>query len=249
MAGVEHFAAWLRSADPRSVDEIQREIDDELAFHLAMRTENHVRQGMTQAEGRSAAAERFGDYERIRKACRQTLLGERIMLQRLQTGLIVVLLLAVAAIGYQSYVAQESNRDALAALTEQLTRLGSIRGRLLSRVRPAPPEWAADRPRVVETFPTSGDTDVDPATTEIRVTFDNEMADRCWSWVRSSPESFPEATGDIHYLDGMKTCVMPVKLEPGTMYVVWINTAKFQQFKDREGRPAVPYLVTFTTRQ
>ena len=89
-------------------------------------------------------------------------------------------------------------------------------------------------------FPPNGATDVDPATNEIRVTFDKEMADECWSWVRSSPEAFPESTGDVHYLEDMKTCVMPVKLEPGTKYVVWFNTANYQNFKDREGRPAVP---------
>jgi len=67
-------------------------------------------------------------------------------------------------------------------------------------------------------------------------------------FLRSSPESYPEAAGEVHYLEGLKTCVMPVKLEPGTKYVVWFNTTDYQNFKDREGRPAVPQLLTFTTR-
>jgi hypothetical protein len=41
---------------------------------------------------------------------------------------------------------------------------------------------------------------------------------------------------------------MPVTLEPGTKYVVWFNTASYQNFKDTDGRPAEPYLLTFTTR-
>ena len=67
--------------------------------------------------------------------------------------------------------------------------------------------------------------------------------------MRSSSEAFPESAGDVHYLEDLKTCVMPVKLEPGTKYVVWFNTGNYQNFKDREGRPAVPHLLTFTTRK
>jgi hypothetical protein len=41
--------------------------------------------------------------------------------------------------------------------------------------------------------------------------------------------------------------VLPVKLEPGKRYVIWINTAKFRNFKDRNGNPAEPYKLVFTT--
>lgn len=250
MAEIESIAAQLRTADPRSIREIDEEIQAELNFHLEMRTHENIRLGMSQAEARAAAAERFGDFERIRKTCRTTLVGERIMLQRLQTGLIVILLLAVVAIGYQIVSAQRANQAALADVSAQLARLGSTPRESAAPVRAGePPAWAAERPRVVETFPADGATDVDPATNEIRVTFDKEMADQNWSWVRSSPESFPESAGDVHYLADKKTCVMPVKLEPGTKYVVWLNRAQYQNFKDPEGRPAVPQLLTFTTRK
>lgn len=37
-------------------------------------------------------------------------------------------------------------------------------------------------PNVVETYPVSGSTDVDPLTREITVTFDEPMKDGNWSW-------------------------------------------------------------------
>jgi len=236
-------------SDPRSLHDIDDEIETELNFHLDCRTDEFVRAGMTPDAARRAAAKRFGDLERIRNACGHSLAGERIMLQRLQTGLIVLLLLAVVGLGYQSFSSQRAHEAALANITQQLSRLTSKNSVAGDATVASPPAWEAERPRVVETFPAAGATDVDPATNEIRVTFDKPMADGSWSWVRSSPEEFPESTGDVHYLEGLTTCVMPVKLEPGTKYVVWFNSANYQNFKDADGRPAVPYLLVFQTRK
>ena len=97
--------------------------------------------------------------------------------------------------------------------------------------------------KLSRTFPASGAADVDPATAEIRVTFDHAMAKGSWSWVQTSKETFPESAGDVHYWDDGKTCVMPVKLEPGTKYVIWLNTNKYQNFKDTEGRAAEPHML------
>jgi hypothetical protein len=38
-----------------------------------------------------------------------------------------------------------------------------------------------------------------------------------------------------------------VKLEPGKTYVIWLNSQKFRNFKDKDGQPAVPYLLVFET--
>ena len=49
-------------------------------------------------------------------------------------------------------------------------------------------------------------------------------------------------------LDQLKrTCVLPVKLEPGKTYAIWLNSQKFGNFKDTDGRSAVPYLLVFRT--
>jgi hypothetical protein len=102
-------------------------------------------------------------------------------------------------------------------------------------------------PVVVKTVPQSGDPAVDPATAEIQVTFSKEMADGSWSWSQMSKESFPQISGKPHYLADKKNCVLPVKLEPGKTYVLWLNSQKFGNFKDAQGRSAVPYLLVFET--
>jgi hypothetical protein len=65
----------------------------------------------------------------------------------------------------------------------------------------------------------------------------------------SSEESFPEITGDVRYLDDNRTCVAPVRLEPGRTYVIWFNSQSQNAFRDLGNRPAVPYLMVFQTRK
>jgi len=105
-------------------------------------------------------------------------------------------------------------------------------------------------PVVVKTVPMSGDTAVDAArVTEIRVTFSKEMMDKSWSWSEISPDSKLPVTGEVKYDADGKTCIAPVKLEPGKTYVSWINSQKFGNFKDKDGRSAVPYLLVFETKK
>lgn len=47
----------------RSREQIHAEVDEELAFHLDMRAEEFVRQGMSPAEARQQACQEFGDVE------------------------------------------------------------------------------------------------------------------------------------------------------------------------------------------
>jgi len=108
---------------------------------------------------------------------------------------------------------------------------------------------ATTPPVVVKTVPQAGDTEVDAAATkEIRVTFSKDMADKAWSWTQTSKEAFPTLTGKPHYEQDKRTCVLPVKLEPGRTYVIWLNPERFQGFRDTDGRPAVFYPLVFETK-
>ena len=104
-------------------------------------------------------------------------------------------------------------------------------------------------PVVVNTVPKAGTGEIDPKLTEIKVTFSKEMQDGSWSWVMLSKESFPKVDGKPKYLADKRTCVLPVKLEPGKTYAIWVNTEKFGNFKDADGRSAVPYLLVFKTKK
>jgi hypothetical protein len=104
-------------------------------------------------------------------------------------------------------------------------------------------------PVVVETWPVSGARDVEPGEIEIRVRFSKEMADGSWSWSTAWENSAPEIIGQPHYESDGRTCGVKVKLEPGRTYAWWLNNDKFKNFTDLAGRPAVPYLLIFQTKQ
>lgn len=106
-------------------------------------------------------------------------------------------------------------------------------------------------PSVVKTIPEAGDTAVDPALTEIRVTFSKDMlTDRMWAICQISDDTFPaKGAGEIHYRADKRTCVFPVKLQPGKTYVLWFNRGKFNSFRDTANNPAVPYQLVFQTKK
>ena len=104
------------------------------------------------------------------------------------------------------------------------------------------------QPVVVKTVPQAGSKDVDPNLKEIRVTFSKEMVDRSWSWSTTWKDSIPEMAGGPEYLEDKRTCVLGVKLEPGRTYGFWVNSQRFRNFKDKDGRSAVPYLLVFQTK-
>jgi hypothetical protein len=105
-------------------------------------------------------------------------------------------------------------------------------------------------PSVVKTVPAAGSTDVDPSLKEISFTFSKPMLDGSWSACQISEETFPKpGEGKMHYLPDKRTCVMPVTLEPGKAYVIWLNRGQFQNFRDSQRNPSVPYLLVFETKK
>ena len=110
------------------------------------------------------------------------------------------------------------------------------------------PSLTSTPPVVVRTEPRAGQTDVLPDTKEIRITFSRPMRDGSWSWVKLSDMSFPKTTGNPRFLDDNRTCVLPVSLEPGKTYAVWLNQPPYGNFRDQDGHKAVPYLLVFETR-
>jgi len=99
-------------------------------------------------------------------------------------------------------------------------------------------------PVVVSTIPASGTADVDPTLTELRVTFSKPMQpeSRGWSFVSGA---YPETRPGTHHWMNDRTSVLPIALEPGKLYALWIN----HNFRDVNGHPAVPYLLIFETRK
>jgi hypothetical protein len=102
---------------------------------------------------------------------------------------------------------------------------------------------------VAKSVPEAGASDVDPKTSEIKVTFSKDMMDGTWSWATQSKESFPNVVGKPKYLSDKRTCVLTVKLEADKTYAIWINHENFGNFKDTDGQSSLPYLLVFKTKK
>jgi hypothetical protein len=102
-------------------------------------------------------------------------------------------------------------------------------------------------PQVVKTDPEMGATEVDPALSEIRVTFDRDMQEGM-SWTGGKPD-FPntDPKKKAHWID-KRTCVLPVQLNGKSYYRLGINSKSYQNFRSEEGIVAAPVSIYFTTQ-
>ncbi|HSU56363.1 MAG TPA: M56 family metallopeptidase [Candidatus Dormibacteraeota bacterium] len=102
-------------------------------------------------------------------------------------------------------------------------------------------------PRIVSTSPVIGAQDVDPATTEITVTFDQDMG-KGFSWTGGGTDYPPGVEGKKPVWPNSRTCVLPVKLQAGRYYRVGINSTSYNNFKGVNGLAVAPAAIYFTTR-
>jgi hypothetical protein len=114
---------------------------------------------------------------------------------------------------------------------------------------PAPAAEKNDNgaPRIVKTSPVVGAKDVDPATKEITITFDRDMAGG-FSWTGGGPEFPPGRSGEKATWRDKRTCSLPVTLESGKYYRVGINSTSHQNFRSSQGEPVKPGAIYFTTK-
>jgi hypothetical protein len=111
-------------------------------------------------------------------------------------------------------------------------------------------EFGANAPVVLATSPRDGERSVDPALAQVTATFSEAMDPIGWSWVTEVGRSTPSITGLPFYLDE-STTVLPVRLEPATAYVLWVNSPddeELRKFTSVLGVSARAYRIRFTTR-
>jgi Bacterial Ig-like domain len=101
-------------------------------------------------------------------------------------------------------------------------------------------------PQIASSEPARGAKDVDPGLKEITVTFDQDM-DGGMSWTGGGPQ-FPKIPeGKKGYWRDKRTCVLPVKLQPGHSYRVGINSQSYRNFRSTAGVPAMTASIWFST--
>jgi hypothetical protein len=102
-------------------------------------------------------------------------------------------------------------------------------------------------PVIVKTSPEFGKTDVSPDLDKISVTFDQPMRDGSWAWCQYG-ENYPEVTGMPSFDKNFLTCSMPIRLQPGQVYLVGLNTPPYEGFHSRSGITARPGVMVFATK-
>jgi hypothetical protein len=199
----------------------------------------------------------FSQRQLLRRRMEMILAGEttgrirRPLWVALFAAAAVVLPLTMQSASAQKPATAERVKAATKGMTveQRLARLENLVQELVDELREERQANVAKSPAVVVgTVPATGDENVDPSLTEIKVTFNKKMRDGSWSWVTLGKDQFPETTGRPSYDAERLTCTMPVKLEPGKKYVLGINSAKFGNFKDMSGQSAVPYVLEFSTK-
>jgi hypothetical protein len=109
-------------------------------------------------------------------------------------------------------------------------------------------------PCVVKTEPANRAKDVDFALREIKVTFDRPMAtEKSWSWMLLTEcgvyPGYRGGTAEPRWEDDGRTCVLPVRLSPDTVYAVGTNSPRNWGFRDTKGKAAVPFAWVFKTKK
>src|SRR6185295_1768230 len=74
---------------------IERQIEDELRFHLELLTEHHLERNLPLPEARDAALKRFGNVEQIKEQCVEISRNSRPLIRVLKSLLILVFLAGV----------------------------------------------------------------------------------------------------------------------------------------------------------
>ena len=72
-------------------DEIAREVETELHFHLEMRARANIESGMAPDEARLAAQQSFGDFEQVRISCCEIKRGFPFDLKALTMGMCIAI--------------------------------------------------------------------------------------------------------------------------------------------------------------
>lgn len=107
----------------RTESQIDADLDEEFAFHLEMRSRENIETGCDPDLARSRAMTSFGSIESIKRQCRRIALEERLMLQRINLVVMLMVLVVVMLVGVQVFLTQRHNTLALQAITAELTDL------------------------------------------------------------------------------------------------------------------------------
>lgn len=104
-------------------DEIADEVEEELRFHVQMRAQANIEEGMRPDEAQLAAQQTFGDFDRVKVSCCEIKRGFPFDLKPMRMGLYI----AIACIaGGFSLVAVNLQHDNLFGVFWQLAAIAVL---------------------------------------------------------------------------------------------------------------------------
>lgn len=137
------FLEYLRSPARRTADEFGEAIEEELAFHIAERTREHVAEGVPEDEAKRLALQRFGDASRVAAECHAASIGGLVLWHRLHLVMTAALTVAVAILAFQGLGLRNETWMKLTQLPPGIASMldndwtGDVTGRILDeRQRP-----------------------------------------------------------------------------------------------------------------
>jgi len=114
------------AGDSRTRSEIERDVEVELGFHIERLSQALVEEGVDPLLASSEAIRRFGDVDQWKAQCVGIALEERIMLQRINLVLMIVVLSVVVIFGVQVINSQRSTSQALGGITARLEQMQAV---------------------------------------------------------------------------------------------------------------------------
>lgn len=84
-----------RLFSPTSSEAIEREVEEELQFHLDLLTEHHLQHGGSFEEARASALRRFGDVEHVKDECVEISKRNRAFTRALKSFFVLLFLAGI----------------------------------------------------------------------------------------------------------------------------------------------------------
>ncbi|WP_010587262.1 carboxypeptidase-like regulatory domain-containing protein [Schlesneria paludicola] len=97
---ISNLFDYLRTPAARSAQEFGDAIEDEIAFHLAERTDENVARGMSPEQARREAMASFGDASKIAAQCHREAVHSLALWHRVHLGMTACLAVSVAALWF-----------------------------------------------------------------------------------------------------------------------------------------------------
>ncbi|MFT3683622.1 MAG: permease prefix domain 1-containing protein [Phycisphaerales bacterium] len=120
---LDSIRAYLSRVDERPVEQIDRDIDDELNAHIAELESELVQSGLDPAAAQKQAISRFGNPQTHKRRCRDVALMERRMKTYAQMIVTVVCGLLIGAVTTMVWMNQQTANAALATMNDRVEKI------------------------------------------------------------------------------------------------------------------------------